>query len=323
MTDVDKSCPVSHRSDQKIQYAVRELSFMSLDATYRGVACPVVTPFADGTVDEAALGDVVDWLVENGVTGVMPVGTTGEFASLSDAEYARAVETTVEAADGRVPVFPGALATSVPRTLEHLETLADAGADAGVITTPYFYTAKGPEGNERFLRAVADRSPLPLLFYNQPRFTGSTISIETVRALATHENVVGLKDSGGDMGYFSKVVRDTSDDFLAFQGFDNLLLAGSMLGGAGGIVALANAIPERVVAAFEAADAGDMETALAIHNDQLLELFDLCYDYGFATVSKEVLAMRDVIPSAAVRPPLVELDENERQDVRAFVADIT
>ncbi|MFB6170668.1 MAG: dihydrodipicolinate synthase family protein [Haloarculaceae archaeon] len=207
---------------------------MALPTDYRGVACPVVTSFTDGELDENALADVVDWLVDSGVTGVMPAGTTGEFASLSDAEYERVVATTVEAADGRVPVFPGALATSVPRTLAHLETLADLGADAGVVTTPYFYTAKGPTGNERFLRAVADDAPLPLVFYNQPRFTGSTIAPETVRALATHENVVGLKDSGGDLGYFSKVN-----------------------------------------------------------------------------------------PSAAVRPPLVELTDAEREDVRSFLADIS
>lgn len=287
----------------------------SLGFNVEGVICPVVTPFENGAVDEAALEAVIEWLAESRVDGIMPAGTTGEFSSLGPEEFETVVRTSVRAAEEKMDVLPGAIATDVETVVSRLNILSDAGADAGVITNPYFLTAKRPSGNERFLRTVADRSPLPIVLYNQPRFTGQPIAAETVLSLAEHERVVGIKDSGGDFGYFLKVARNVPADFLTYQGFDNYLIAGMEFGSNGGILALANAIPETLVEVYEAVAAGDIDTAWELHEEALVPLFELCYEHGFATVSKVILEERGIIPSAEVRPPLLELDHTATNDV--------
>ncbi len=286
-----------------------------LDSEYSGIICPMVTPFENGEIDLESLESVVEFLVDGGVTGLMPCGTTGEFAALSREEYTAVVERTIEAADGRAVTVPGALSPGVDESAELIDTVTELGADAALVTNPYFYTSKRPAGNERFFRRVMKRTDLPLLLYNQPRFTGQVISPETVAAVATDESVIGLKDSGGDIGYYMKIMRDTPDDFLLFQGFDNLLLPGTLLGGNGGVVALANALPSAVVSVLEASERGDPEAAREIHENQLIPLFELCYDYGFATVSKAILAKEGVIASDEVRPPLLELVDDELAEV--------
>ncbi len=287
----------------------------ALHSDYTGIICPMVTPFEDGEVDLESLESVVEFLIEGGVTGLMPCGTTGEFAALSRREYADVVERTVEAADGRAFTVPGALSSGVDESAELIDTIADLGAEAALVTNPYFYTSKRPAGNERFFRQVMERTDLPLMLYNQPRFTGQVISPETVAAVATEDSVVGLKDSGGDIGYYMKIMRDTPEDFLLFQGFDNLLLPGTLLGGNGGVVALANALPSAVVSVLEASENGDLDAAREIHENQLIPLFELCYEYGFATVSKAILAKEGVIASDEVRPPLLELSDEELAEV--------
>ncbi|ELZ04165.1 dihydrodipicolinate synthase family protein [Natrialba aegyptia] len=276
----------------------------TLTAALSGITCPLVTPFDEsGDIDADAFGDLVEFTVDGGIDGIFPCGTTGEFASLSPAERRRVTELAVDHADGEVPVLAGAAATSVAEALSAIEDIAAVGADAAVVTPPYFHTANDPAGNRRFFEAVADESPLPLLLYNIPSCTGRGLAPETIDALATREDVIGLKDSSGDLEFVCDAIRRTPAEFRVVQGYDALLVPALRMGADGGVNALANVVPEVYAEVAERADderGGELQGAVS-------RLFDACGEYGFAPATKTALTARGVIPTDAVRPPLVEV----------------
>lgn len=288
---------------------------MTLQQALQGITCPLVTPFEDGSgapeLDEEAFADLIDHLLEGGIDGLFPCGTTGEFASLSPDERNRVHELAVEHADGEVPVLAGAAATSVHEAVAYAEDAAEIGADAAVVTPPYFHTANAPEGNQRFLEQVADRSPLPILLYNIPVCTGQRMEPETLEAVATHDDIIGLKDSSGDFEYFLSVVRRTPDDFIMLQGYDTLLVPALRMGADGGLNALSNVVPEQYAELYETY--GD-ERGEELQ-DAIEPLFDACASYGFGPATKTALEYRDVIPSDTVRPPLVEVPADGREAI--------
>jgi 4-hydroxy-tetrahydrodipicolinate synthase len=285
---------------------------------FEGVLCPLVTPYADSDVDESALAELVTRLDDAGMDGLVPAGTTGEFASLSDEEYRTVLETTVDAADG-LPVLAGTADTTITGTLERIETAADVGADAALIVLPYFHGANQPAGNERFLSEIADDASLPIFLYNIPSCTGQEISPATVESVGRHPNVHGLKDSSGDFNYFLEVADRTPDDFRLFQGFDSYVVPGMLMGSSGGINALSNAIPETFVAARDAVAAGDVERAREIGAERIAPLFQQCVAHGFAPATKAALESRGWLETAAVRPPLVELDAEAKAEIASSV----
>lgn len=277
---------------------------------FGGALCPLVTPFADG-VDEIALESLIEHVIAGGIDGLVPCGTTGEFASLSTAEYRTVLETTVDAANGRVPVIGGTAATSVAEATENTHIAAECGADAALITLPYFHLANDEAGNEAFLTSVADDAALPCYLYNIPSCVGTTIDPRTVASVADHDSVVGLKDSGGDFTYFLEVAERVPDEFQLYPGFDSLLTWGLLAGAAGGICALSNVVPKAFAALISAFERGDIEEACKLQL-RIASLFQQAANHGFAPASKAGLAMRGVLPDARVRPPLIELDEPAR-----------
>ncbi|KAB1194102.1 dihydrodipicolinate synthase family protein [Haloferax sp. MBLA0076] len=279
-------------------------------STLRGVLCPLVTPFEDGTVDEASLTALVDWVIERDIDGVVPCGTTGEFASLSPDEFRTVVETTVEATDGRVPVVAGVAGTDSSTVTDRIEFAASVGADAVLLTQPYFHTAPTPEGNQQFFETIAASSPLPLVLYNIPACTGQAIAPETVAALADHDGIVGLKDSSGDFDYFLELLRVTDDDFSLLEGYDQHYVSGVHAGSDGGINALSNVVPEVFASIRDEAFAGETEAALGREQAALPDLFGYCMEYGFASVAKVGLEHRGVIASSEVRPPLTPVPDD-------------
>lgn len=284
------------------------------------VSPPLVTPFAaDGDVDVDALYDLARNCLDAGLDGLVPCGTTGEFASLTDSEWRTVVETTVEAADGRAPVVAGVADTTVTGALDRLGWADTAGADAGLLPMPYYHPANDPAGTEGFLRAVADDSPLPIYLYDIPSCTGTKLAAATTLALADHDRIVGCKDSSGEFSAFLDLGRRRPDGFSLLQGFDDQLVPSMAFGADGGINALSQAIPEAYVAARDAVAARDHDEARCLHEEAIEPLFGLCYDHGFAPVTKSAVADRGWIPGDAVRPPLVALDEDAREEVAAAV----
>ena len=290
---------------------------MDLQQDLRGITAPLVTPFEPDSseIDEAALRDLIDHLLENGIDGVFPCGTTGEFASLAPEERRRVHEIAVDAVDGEVPVLAGAAGTTVDEAVAYAEHAAEIGADAAVVTEPYFHGPNDPDGNRAFFEAVADRSPLPLLLYNIPPCTGGSIAVETVAALADHENVIGLKDSSGDLEYFLSILRRAPDEFRMLQGYDALLAPALRMGADGGLNAGANVAPGAYAALYESVD----EQRGVELQDAIEPLFEACAAHGFAPATKTALEYRGVIPADAVRPPLVEVSADGREAITAGV----
>ena len=290
---------------------------MTLRNALEGITTPLVTPFdpETGDVDEQALEGLVDHLLENGIDGLFPCGTTGEFASLTPEERRRVHEVVVDRANGEVPVLAGAAATSVEEAVDYAEHAAEIGADAVVVTEPYFHGATDPEGNRQFFERIADRSPLPVLLYNIPPCTGGSIAVETLEAVASHENVLGIKDTSGDLEYLLSVMRRVPEEFVVLQGYDALLVPALRMGADGGLNAGSNVAP---AAYGELYDSFDGERGIELQ-DAIEPLFDACAEYGFAPATKTALEYRGVIPSDAVRPPLVPVPEDGQAGVEAGV----
>lgn len=284
------------------------------------VGCPLVTPFDGDDVDADAMAAVVEHVVGAGVDALVPCGTTGEFASLTAAERRLAVETTVGAAPADVPVVAGCSATATGDVRQHLRDAADAGADAALVLPPYYLTADEPAGNRRFLEAALDGAPLPVYLYNIPAYVGAALAPETVAALAERAAVVGMKDSSGDLAYLDDVLGATPPDFQLFQGADGTLVPSVYLGATGGVNALSHLVPGAMLAAVEAVRDGEHARARRLQRAAVGPLARRCAAHGFAPTVKAALAADGVIPSAAVRPPLIPPGSDALADIEAAVA---
>ena len=282
------------------------------------VQCPIVTPMTeDGAVDLDGLETLVEHLVSDGIDGLVPCGTTGEFSSLTDAERRSVIETTVGAADGRVPVMAGVGGTAVGDVRRHISEADAAGADSALVVAPYFGGQASADGNEAFFRAVVDDSPLPVYLYNIPQTAGQDLQVEAVVSLAEHESVEGIKDSSGDVTYFADVLRRTPDDFEVYQGWDAGFVPTLALGADGGINALSHVYTDWFRDAADAVAEGDLDRARTQQLEQIDPAFEFCRDHGFAPSVKAALAHRDVIESSTVRPPQEELSGEELADLEA------
>ncbi|MFB6308541.1 MAG: dihydrodipicolinate synthase family protein [Haloarculaceae archaeon] len=274
------------------------------------IVCPLVTPFTDGEVDTEALAGIVEYLVDAGIDGLLPCGTAGEFAALTREEFLTVVETTVDAA-GDTPVVAGTCHTAVGEVIDRVEMAADAGASGVMMVPPYYDKATEPKGDERFFRAIADASPVPMYLYNFPSRVGQSIDIETVVELADHDSVVGIKDTSGDMTFFGELLRRTPDEFDVYQGYDTQYIPGVAMGADGGIHVLAHVIPDAFHSSVEAVEAGDLDRARSIQFETIAPLFQQCMKHGFAPTVKAILAEQDRIPSREVRPPQLPLEDTE------------
>ncbi|TYL36633.1 dihydrodipicolinate synthase family protein [Natronococcus pandeyae] len=287
---------------------------MDLRNALRGITCPTVTPFDDGSIDESALVDLLEHLQEGGIDGIFACGTSGEFPSLAPEERRRVIELTVEHAEG--PVVACAGATSVDETVAHVENAAAVGADAAALVPPYFTPANAPAGNRQFFEAVLEATSIPLLLYNIPQYTGQRIEPETVAAVAEHDRFVGIKDSSGDLSYFQSILRQTPDEFLCLMGYDSLVVPSLRMGGDGGINALSNVVPGTFQEMVEEAEA---DRGREIQADAIAPLFELCASHGFAQATKAGLVHRGVLSADDVRPPLVPVDDAGADEIGAAV----
>ena len=230
----------------------------------RGLFPPLATPYqADKSLDEAALRDLVQFLLPN-VDGFIVNGTTGDFPLLSRAERRRAVEVVIDEVSGAKPVFAG---TGAPSTREALALTRDAqaaGADAVMIVAPYYLRPSAAGLRRHFSEIAAQMPDLPIILYNFPQLVGQPIPVEVVRRLRVdHANVVGMKDTSGDLTYMLHVLEVTDASFQVLVGRGTVVVPGLAAGAVGAVLADANLIPERWQALLAAARRGDWAAARA------------------------------------------------------------
>ena len=228
---------------------------------FKGVITALITPLRDGKVDEAAFATLLERQIAAGVHGVVPMGTTGESASLHLDEHKRVVELCVSIAAGRVRVIAGAGSSATDKAVELVRHAKTIGADGALVVTPY-YNRPSQTGMAAHFEAIADAVELPILLYNVPGRTGVDLANETVAALAVHPNVVGIKDATGDMARVSWMRANiTGRQFDLISGDDPSYLGYLAHGGVGVISVSSNVAPEAMVALHEAAASGDFATA--------------------------------------------------------------
>jgi len=272
----------------------------------RGASTAIVTPFTDeGSVDEVALGDLVEWQIAEGIHGLVPVGSTGEAATLSMAERERVVRITAERTAGRVPVIAGAGSNDTAAAIEASQVLGKAGATHLLHVSP-MYNRPPQRGILAHFTAVADASPLPIVLYNVPGRTASNMTAETTLALAEHPNIVAVKEASRDTGQIDQILRGRPEGFGVLSGDDGLTLAVMAAGGDGVISVIGNVVPALCARLTDALAASDLATASLIHH-RLAPLVEAAFVESNPIPIKAGLAMMGRIKNA-LRLPLVPLD---------------
>jgi 4-hydroxy-tetrahydrodipicolinate synthase len=285
-----------------------------------GVIIPMVTPFnEDQELDTGALRRLCSYLIESGVHGLFPFGSTGEFFALTPEEKERILDVVVEEAAGRVMVYAGTGAVSTKEAIRLAQMAEAHGADGLCVITPFYLAPSSEELYEHYL-AITQSTHLPVLCYNNPNRTGVNVSVDVIARLAETENFVGIKDSSGDVSLTAQYVVNTPPDFAVIQGRDDLFYPSFVVGTVGAVAATGNVVPELVVEIYEAFMAGEWERALAAQT-RLSQLRRALSLGTFPVVIKEAMAIRGN-PAGPSRLPVKPLAETARARLRAILTDM-
>lgn len=232
---------------------------------FAGTWTAIVAPFKnDGSLDEAAFRALVKRQVEGGITGVVPVGTTGESPTLHDDEIKKLFEIAVEECGDRAMVMAGTGSNSTEKTIKQTQVAKAAGAHACLVVTPY-YNKPTSEGIKRHFTAVADIG-LPVIVYNIKGRTGVNIDTDTMMILVQHKNIVGVKEASGDIAQIKDVITRRPDDFTVLSGDDGLTLEVIKAGGDGVISVASNIVPDKITEMVDYALAGNFAEAEKLNN---------------------------------------------------------
>ncbi|HEX4095440.1 MAG TPA: 4-hydroxy-tetrahydrodipicolinate synthase [Caulobacteraceae bacterium] len=278
----------------------------------QGAIPALVTPFKDGAIDEPAFRGLVERQIKGGARALVPVGTTGETATLSHQEHRRVVELCVEAAAGRVPVIAGAGSNATEEAIGLVRHAKEVGADAALVVTPY-YNRPSQEGLYRHFAAINDAVDLPVLLYNVPSRTSVDLSNETVARLAKLPNVAGIKDATSDLARPSLMRQTCGEDFVLLSGEDASALGYMAHGGHGCISVTVNVAPEAMSGLIDACLAGDFQTALR-WQDKLIWLHKALFADASPAPTKFALA-RMGLCQEDVRLPLAPCSESAKAQV--------
>jgi 4-hydroxy-tetrahydrodipicolinate synthase len=281
----------------------------------------MVTPFdQDGKVDEEGLRANVKFQIEKGIHGLVPVGTTGECATLSYEEHNRVIEVTVDAAGGKVPVLAGTGSNSTWEAIMLTKHAKEVGADGALIVVPY-YNKPTQAGLYEHYKKIAEEVDIPQVIYNIPSRTGVNMEPETVARLAEIGNIVGIKEASGNMDQVMRIIDLTrGKDFSVISGEDSLTLSILGLGGEGVISVASNIVPDRIAKLVDTFMAGDLETSRRIHFE-LMPLFKAMF---IETNPGPVKAAMNMMGMAAggLRLPLVEMRPENKEKLRKVLVEL-
>lgn len=279
----------------------------------RGSMPALVTPFKNGQVDLDTLKKLVEWHIEQGSNGLVPVGTTGETPTLTHAEHDLVVETVIKQVAGRIPVVAGAGSNSTAEAVRLVAAAKAAGADAALVVTPY-YNKPTQQGLIAHFEACAEVG-LPIVIYNIPGRSVVDMSPATMGQLAKHPMIVGVKDATGDLSRVPRTRITCGTDFIQLSGEDATALGFNAHGGVGCISVTANVAP-KLCSDFQAATlAGDFVTALALL-DRLMPLHDAIFAEPGVVGSKYAMSLLDLCADE-VRLPLTPLSDDTKARIRA------
>jgi len=275
----------------------------------KGVLPALISPLhKDGSADEAGIKRLVEHVIAGGVTGLLPLGSTGEGASLGERTRSQILRCVVEASAGRVPVICGVAQPNLEAARAEVAAVSRLGAHAALVAPPFYYPTDQATVLA-FYRRLAAESKIPLLLYNIPQFTKVITEPATVAALAREGTIAGIKDSSRDFEYFENVCVATRDlpRFRIFTGSDSMLLASLVMGGSGTICGAANIAPAWVVRIYEDFAQGDWEAARK-HQDALIELVMAVRAGVFPAAIKAALHLQGICEPWPA-PPVAAYDD--------------
>ncbi len=285
-----------------------------------GIYAPIATPFSDGEIAYDKLEKNLEFWLGSDLEGIVVMGSNGEFVLLSPAEKEELMRFVCARAKGRKPVIAGTGAESTAETIRLGAQAAKAGADAVLIVTPNYYKGDMTDAVlARFYTDVADTSPLPVILYNMPRNAGLNISAKLAVELARHPNIIGIKDSGGNIVQIADMIRNAPESFSVFAGSASFLYASLALGATGGTLALANIFPNecaRLQTLFEAGkrkEARDLQMVLIDSNNAVTARWGI----AGLKAAMEMIGLYGGNP----RPPLMPLAEGSREELRKILTE--
>ncbi len=288
-----------------------------------GLGTALVTPFhADGSLDLAALQALVHWQIESGVQLLVPCGSTGEASTLSQDETHTVVRTVVEAAQGRVPVFAGCTHNATAEAVRRATSLAAIDGLTGILSANPYYSKPNQRGQYLHFRAIAEAIGKPLLLYNIPGRTAANLMPETVLRLAEIPDIVGVKESSGNLQQIGEIIAHAPAHFSVLAGDDALALPVIAAGGAGLVSVLSNVLPVETARMIRAAVSGDLPTAEALES-KLRELTSTLFSEPNPAPVKAALQLLTSISSDALRLPMVQVEDATRERLRTLLAAAT
>ncbi|WP_427450663.1 4-hydroxy-tetrahydrodipicolinate synthase [Litorimonas sp. WD9-15] len=283
----------------------------------KGSITALVTPFKDGGLDEQAFQDFVEWQIASGTHGLVPCGTTGESATLTDAEHQRVIRLCAEAANGRVPVVAGAGSNETRVSIKYAQHAKDMGADAALVVTPY-YNKPSQEGIYQHFKAISEAVDIPIVVYNIPGRSIVDITQDTMERLSKLPTVIGCKDATGEVERVAGLTVRCGEDFIQLSGDDPTSLGHSAHGGKGTISVGSNIAPKAYADFHNALLAGEYAKAREM-NAKLDRLHkDLFVDPSPGPAKYALSLMGKMEPT--VRLPITECRETTKEIVKAAMA---
>ncbi len=284
---------------------------------FAGAFTALVTPFANGAVDEKSYRQLIEWQIQEGINGLVPCGTTGESATLSHEEHEKVIEICIDQAKGRVPVLAGAGSNNTEEAIRLTRFAKKAGADGALLITPY-YNKPTQEGLYQHYKAICDAVDFPMVLYNVPGRTGCNLLPATVGRLAKDfASIVGIKEATGNLTQVSDVLEESPEGFSVMSGDDFTVLPLLSLGGSGVISVTSNIAPRKMAELCSAFAKGDLATAQKIHYE-LMPLNRSMFVETNPSPVKTALAFMGKMEES-FRLPICSMSDSNKEYLRAVL----
>lgn len=283
----------------------------------QGVLVPLITPFKDGKLDLESYAKLVDHYINEGVTGVIPLATTGETPTITDKEYEAILDKTVEVNKGRVLIYTGLGGNNTSDVVNKLKTVEKYDIDGILSVTPY-YSRPGQKGIYQHFKSISEATHLNIMLYNIPYRTGVNVENETIYKLAELENFVGVKDCCASLKQTTELILNPPEDFSILTGEDALFYNTLLLGGDGGIMASAHLNTRDFVKVYELIKANNHEGALTIWKD-LYKIIPMLFKEPNPTPIKYCLSKLGLIESDEVRLPLTTISDELKAELNKLI----
>jgi 4-hydroxy-tetrahydrodipicolinate synthase len=284
-----------------------------------GVFVPHITPFQrDGEISEDALRKCVQFWIEGGLSGLVPCGSNGEAPCLLREERKKVIEIVVDEVDGKVPVIAGTGAISTRETIQLTKDAKKIGVDAALVVTPFYFRHSSKEIYDHY-SAVLEAVDLPIVIYNVPKFTGFSLEPSVVYELVSeYDNVIGIKDSSGNLSQIAELIRLAGDKISVLAGTADVALPTLLLGGRGAVIAVANVAPKLCSALYKAFKEGKLENSsrLQRHISYMNEV--LVRRHNQLSAIKEALNMKG-LEGGCPRKPTAPLEEDEKREIKEML----